>query len=36
MTIEREVSVASGDGFLNVIVFYLACFKIDFRNRVAD
>lgn len=36
MTIERKVSMASGDGFLNVIVFYLACFKIDFRNRVAD
>lgn len=37
MTIGSKVNMAFGDGFLyNVIVFYLACFKIDFTNRVAD
>lgn len=35
-TIGSNVNMAPGDGFLNVIVLYLACFKIDFMNKVAD
>lgn len=35
-SIERNVNMAPDDGFLNVIVLYLGCFRIDFMNRVTD
>lgn len=34
--IERNVDMAPDDGFLNGIVLSLACFRVDFMNRVAD
>lgn len=35
-TIERNARAMPDDGFSNVILLYVACFKIDFVNKAAD